>query len=51
MSGEKRAGHPVADFLKATLVVGLFFTVLSIPVLTLVTAGVLIALLIAGVWL
>lgn len=47
---EKRAGRPVLDFIKAAVVLTVFFTVLSVPVLTLVTAGVLIAFLIAGVW-
>ena len=46
----KRAGRPVLDFIKAAFVVTVFFAVLSIPVLTVATAGVLIALLIAGVW-
>ena len=47
---EKRAGRPVTDFIKAATVLTLFFVILSFPLLMVVTAGVLIALLVAGVW-
>jgi hypothetical protein len=46
-----RKNRPVLDFFIAATVMVTFFTVLSIPALTLIVAGVLIAFLIAGWWL
>jgi hypothetical protein len=46
---QTRKPRPVLDFvIAATVIIG-FFTVLAIPALTLIVAGVLIASLIAGV--
>jgi len=49
VNGQRRKRRPVLDFLIATAVTIAFFAVLSIPALTLIVSGVLIAFLLLGV--